>query len=64
MINPGARRETPVTREAVVFHRTSAQTDGEEDFVEVTGAGPGGTGFPDDACQVGPLGQKTCASLR
>ena len=40
MIDPGERLENPVTSEAMVFHRTSAQTDGEEVFVEVTVAGP------------------------
>jgi quercetin dioxygenase-like cupin family protein len=36
MIDPGERLENPVTGEVLVFHRTSAQTDGEEVFVEVT----------------------------
>ncbi|MCP9488033.1 MAG: cupin domain-containing protein [Gaiellaceae bacterium MAG52_C11] len=35
MIHPGERLENPITGEALVFHRTSAQTDGEEVFVEV-----------------------------
>jgi quercetin dioxygenase-like cupin family protein len=36
MIDPGERLENPVTGEVLVFHRTSAQTDGEEVSVEVT----------------------------
>jgi hypothetical protein len=35
MIDPGERLENPVTGEVLVFHRTSAQTDGEEVSVEV-----------------------------
>lgn len=36
MIHPGETLENPVTGEVMVFHRTSAQTDGEEVLVEVT----------------------------
>jgi uncharacterized cupin superfamily protein len=35
MIHPGERLENPVTGEAIVFHRTAAQTNGEEVFIEV-----------------------------
>jgi mannose-6-phosphate isomerase-like protein (cupin superfamily) len=34
MIKPGDRLENPVTGEVLVFHRTSAQTDGESVLVE------------------------------
>jgi quercetin dioxygenase-like cupin family protein len=35
VIHPGERLENRVTREAIVFHRTAAQTNGEEVFIEV-----------------------------
>ena len=35
MIHPGETLENPVTGEVLIFHRTSAQTNGEEVFVEV-----------------------------
>ena len=44
MIHPGERLENPDTGEAMVVHRTSAQSDGEEVFVEVT-VRPHGFGF-------------------
>jgi hypothetical protein len=34
MIHPGDRLENPITGEALVFHRTSAETDGESVVVE------------------------------
>jgi quercetin dioxygenase-like cupin family protein len=34
MIRPGDRLENPVTGEVLIFHRTSAQTDGESVLVE------------------------------
>lgn len=34
MIRPGDRLENPVTGEVLVFHKTSAQTDGESVLVE------------------------------
>jgi mannose-6-phosphate isomerase-like protein (cupin superfamily) len=34
MIHPGDRLENPVTGEVLVFHRTSAQTDGDSVLVE------------------------------
>jgi mannose-6-phosphate isomerase-like protein (cupin superfamily) len=34
MIHPGNRLENPVTGEVLVFHRTSAQTDGDSVLVE------------------------------
>ena len=41
MIAPGDRLENPVTGEALIFHRTAAQTDGESVLVE-TILRPGG----------------------
>jgi quercetin dioxygenase-like cupin family protein len=41
MIRPGDRLENPITGEALVFHRTSAETDGESVLVE-TIVRPGG----------------------
>ncbi|MCP9487503.1 MAG: cupin domain-containing protein [Gaiellaceae bacterium MAG52_C11] len=35
MIHPGETLENPVTGEVMIFHRTSAQTNGEEVLVEV-----------------------------
>jgi quercetin dioxygenase-like cupin family protein len=35
MIHPGEKLENPVTGEAIVFHRTAEQTNGEEVFIEV-----------------------------
>jgi quercetin dioxygenase-like cupin family protein len=41
MIRPGDKLENPVTGELMVFHRTSAQTNGDSLLVEVT-VRPGG----------------------